>query len=99
MSALCSRSTLDPAVMLSRTSFGTPMKPRTIPLIPLWPGFAVNTLFYAVILWMLFAAPLALRRRRRIKRGLCPACAYPVGDSSVCTECGKQVTPRRGEGM
>jgi hypothetical protein len=24
----------------------------------------------------------------RIKRGLCPACAYPVGSSSVCTECG-----------
>jgi hypothetical protein len=56
-------------------------------------GFAINTLFYAALLWLLFAAPFALRRRRRIKRGLCPACAYPVGDSDVCTECGKPVTP------
>jgi hypothetical protein len=66
---------------------------------PIWPGFAINTLFYAGILWVMFAAPFALRRRRRIKRGLCPACAYPVGDSSVCTECGKTVQPRRGAGV
>jgi hypothetical protein len=62
-----------------------------LPLRPLWPGFGVNTMFYAGILWLLFAAPFALRRRRRIKRGLCPACAYPVGDSEVCTECGGPV--------
>ena len=52
------------------------------------PGFAINTVFYAVVLWLLFAAPLALRRRRRIKRGLCPKCAYPVGTNKRCTECG-----------
>jgi hypothetical protein len=68
----------------------------TVPAWPLWPGFAVNTLFYAAILWLLFAARLLLpwwRRRRRIRRGLCPACAYPVGTSPVCTECGKAVAP------
>jgi hypothetical protein len=64
---------------------------RALPLIPIWPGFAINTIFYAAILWLLFAAPGLIRRRRRIKRGLCPACAYPVGDSAVCTECGKPV--------
>ncbi|MCI0632193.1 MAG: hypothetical protein L0Y44_16240 [Phycisphaerales bacterium] len=58
---------------------------------PLWPGFAINTIFYAAILWLLFAAPFALRRRRRIKRGLCPACAYPVGESETCTECGRRL--------
>ena len=70
--------------------------PQTGDLIasPLWPGFAINTVFYAAILCLLFAAPFALRRRRRIKRGLCPACAYPVGDSEVCTECGKPAKPR-----
>jgi hypothetical protein len=62
---------------------------RLLPLRPVWPGFAINTVFFAMILWTLFAAPFALRRRRRIRRGLCPACAYPVGDSAVCTECGK----------
>jgi hypothetical protein len=61
---------------------------------PMWPGFAINTVFYAAILWLLFATPFALRRWRRIKRGLCPACAYPVGASDVCTECGARVTRR-----
>jgi hypothetical protein len=62
---------------------------RAIPTKIIWGGLAINTLFYAGILWLLFAAPFALRRRRRIKRGLCPACAYPVGESDVCTECGQ----------
>ena len=62
-----------------------------VPLLPLWPGFAINTVFYAAILWMLFASPFAMRRHRRIKRGLCPACAYPVGTSDKCSECGKPV--------
>jgi hypothetical protein len=67
---------------------------RALPLRPVWPGLAINTVFYAVILWLLFAAPFALGRRRRIKRGLCPACAYPVGDRPVCTECGRPVAKR-----
>ena len=64
---------------------------RVIPVKPIWPGFAINTIFYAAILWLPVVGLGALRRRRRIKRGLCPECAYPVGDSAVCTECG---TPR-----
>jgi hypothetical protein len=63
-----------------------------LPLRPIWPGFAINTVFYAGLLWLLFAAPFAFRRWRRIKRGLCPKCAYPVGDSPVCTECGAAVS-------
>ena len=67
---------------------------HVVPLGPIWPGFAINTVFYAAVLWLLFAAPFALRRRRRIKRGLCPKCAYPVGTSDTCTECGAGVTPK-----
>jgi hypothetical protein len=63
-------------------------------LHPIWPGFAINTVFYAAICWLLFAAPFAVRRRRRIKRGLCQSCAYPVGTSDVCTECGRPIQPR-----
>ncbi len=58
------------------------------PLAPLWPGFAINTLFYAAILWLLIPGPFALRRFLRVRRGLCPKCAYPMGESAVCTECG-----------
>ncbi|MCI0632196.1 MAG: hypothetical protein L0Y44_16255 [Phycisphaerales bacterium] len=64
---------------------------RFLPIRPIWPGFAINTLFYAVILSLLFTAPGFVRRRRRIKRGLCPACAYPVGESETCTECGRRL--------
>jgi hypothetical protein len=47
---------------------------RPLLLHPIWPRFAINTVFYAGILWLLFAAPFVLRRRRRIKR----ACARSV---------------------
>jgi len=63
-----------------------------LPAHPIWPGFAINTVFYALVLWLLLAAPFALRRRRRIKRGLCPKCAYDLrgrgGSSGACAECG-----------
>jgi len=65
----------------------------TFPIAPLWPGFAINTLFYAAVCWLLLSAPFALRRRLRRRRGRCPACAYPVGTSDVCTECGQSVMP------
>jgi hypothetical protein len=74
-------------------ALGDPPIPKDRVRGTIWPGFAINTLFYAGILWLLFAAPIALRRRRRIKRGLCPACAYPVGTSNKCTECGVMVRP------
>jgi hypothetical protein len=59
-----------------------------VPFLPIWPGFAINTIFYAAILWVLFFAPGTIRRTIRRRRGLCPACAYPIGTSPVCTECG-----------
>jgi hypothetical protein len=67
--------------------------PRVLAFRPLWLGFALNTMFYAALLWVVIAFPFALRRRLRIRRGLCPACAYPVGSSQVCTECGRPVQP------
>ncbi len=61
-----------------------------LPLRPIWPGFALNTLFYAAIPWLLIPGPFALRRFLRVRRGLCPKCAYPMGGSAVCSECGNQ---------
>ncbi len=65
-----------------------------LPLRPIWPGFAANTLFYAAVLWLLICGPFALRRLVRVKRGLCPACAYPRGESDVCSECSKALPSR-----
>ncbi len=72
----------------------TPIPARVLPWRPLPPGFAINTLFYAALLWLLIPGPFALRRLLRVRRGLCPKCAYPMGESVVCTECGKPVPSR-----
>ncbi len=62
---------------------------RLAPLRPIWPGFAVNTIFYAMLLWLLIPGPFVLRRFIRMKRGRCVRCGYPMGESAVCSECGK----------
>ena len=68
---------------------------RIIPLRPSWPGFAINTVFYAAIVWALFVVPGNIKRRQRIKRNKCGRCAYPLGASSVCSECGTPVKSAR----
>ncbi len=68
--------------------------PRVLPLRPIPVGFAVNTIFYAAVFWLLIPGPFALRRFIRVKRGRCVKCGYPMGESAVCTECGKAL-PRR----
>ncbi|MHC4128032.1 MAG: hypothetical protein ACYSWT_12940 [Planctomycetota bacterium] len=65
-----------------------------LPLWPVWPGFAVNAVLYGAALSVLAAALAGLRRFIRVRLRRCPACAYPMGDSPVCTECG-QPLPRR----
>ncbi len=63
--------------------------PRALPLRPVWPGFTVNTLFYAGILWLLILA-FTLRRLIRRRRGLCLACGYDLrhAEHEACPECG-----------
>ncbi len=69
----------------------TPLDRDAVVLDPGWPGFAVNTIFYATLLWL----PFPVRRFIRIRRGLCPACAYPMAESDVCSECGNTLPGRR----
>lgn len=69
----------------------------SVPMRPYWPGFAINTVFYAAVLWGLSVAPFTLRRRRRIKRGLCLKCGYDLRGSpptsDACPECGAAAGP------
>ncbi len=80
-----------PDLISSSRSFGV------IPLRPIWPGFAINTLFYTAILWPLICGPFALRRHPRRKRGLCVTCGYDLRGnlSHGCPECGwrREATP------
>lgn len=68
-------------------------------LILHWPGVVANPLLMATGLWLIIIAPFVLwfemRCRIRIRKGLCPKCAYPVGASSRCTECGFELPLKR----
>jgi len=65
-----------------------------LPLVPIWPGFLLNILFYSVIwflIWNGFISLYVLQRRLlRQHKGRCPQCAYDLrrGSSIGCPECG-----------
>ncbi len=61
-----------------------------------WKGAAIDTLVYAGVIAALWPGRRAAMRLWRVRRGLCPGCAYPVGVSEVCTECGGKVAARAG---
>ena len=82
---------LVPAVL--RTGFKS--EPQYVPTGIMPQGFLLNMMFYAVVLWLLIPGPFALRRFIRVRRGLCPKCAYPRGESEVCSECGKAIPSRK----
>lgn len=86
-----SMATSGPVTIQRGILVGSPTPPqlaRALPLQPMWAGFLVNTLFYAVWLGLLLPGAIRLRRWNRLRRKLCPACAYPIGVNPVCTECG-----------
>ncbi len=66
-----------------------------IPLLPIWTGFAVNALVFAVPLWALLFGCAGMRRWRRLRRGLCERCGYQRGDSELCSECGGALSSLR----
>ena len=69
-----------------------PLGNRHLPIDPIFPGFAINTIFYAAVLWVLFAVPGRVRRWLRIKRGQCASCGYSLRGSvsEQCPECGRR---------
>lgn len=74
-----------------------PLGHYSLPLMPLWPGFAINTLFYSACvatLWLAFATTrhAVNRKRRRRARGLCESCGYDITGLTQCPECGRPAT-------
>lgn len=84
-------------IISSRPHPYDPYRPIVLPVQPIWPGLAVNTAAYAIVLWpavmlCVFAARrlLTLKRRRRVRRGRCPQCGYDLKATfdQGCSECG-----------
>jgi len=66
-------------------------EPYVLPLRPIWPGLVLNTLLYALVLWLLYRGSFVLRRHIRRKRGRCPKCGYDLRGQlpgAGCPECG-----------
>jgi hypothetical protein len=89
-------------IKLSRvvSQMGGMEAPRALPVRPIWMGFLLNTALYALLTWLLVWLVLrlclfAIRGRVRLRKGLCPACAYPIGGSVICTECGRKLPMRQ----
>jgi hypothetical protein len=67
-----------------------------LPIVPVWPGFAVNTLLFAspLLLWWC-VLPWARARRYR-KAGGCPRCGFDrrtLPPDQPCPECGSLQLP------
>jgi hypothetical protein len=62
-----------------------------VPVQPIWPGFAADSLVHGAVLWTFLVAPGAWRHLVRRRRGLCGSCAYPLKGSKVCAECGAEL--------
>ena len=65
------------------------------PYRPLPLGLAINTLFYALLWFVLFRGLKLVRTKRRLRRGLCPNCAYDLQHTftAPCPECGWHARP------
>ncbi|MGH7133204.1 MAG: hypothetical protein ACREJO_14830 [Phycisphaerales bacterium] len=64
---------------------------RRIPIRPIWPGLAVNTLLNACVIAPLMLLPGWVRRARRRAKGRCVRCGYSLvglGAGAGCPECG-----------
>jgi hypothetical protein len=64
-----------------------------LPLWPLWVGMTVNVIaagaLAAAVVRVVTMSGRAIVRWVRRRRGRCPGCAYPVGASARCSECGE----------
>jgi uncharacterized OB-fold protein len=85
------RAAVDEAESAVWTIRQTPQVRYVLPVLPLWPGFAVDTLLYAAAGFGAARGARSLRHRTRARRGRCPGCGDDragLAKDAACPECG-----------
>jgi hypothetical protein len=60
-----------------------------LPLVPMWPGFVLDTVVFGAGWWVVAAGVVGTRRLMRQSAGRCGACGYDLrGGAGACPECG-----------
>jgi hypothetical protein len=62
-----------------------------LPLLPDWPPFIANSVFWGGTFWLTTGGLRRWRRARRRERGLCLSCGYDrsgLASGAACPECG-----------
>lgn len=64
--------------------------PIVLPFRVLWRGMLANTVFFALVIWLIRRGGRTVLSYRRLKRGSCPSCTYDLAHDyrSGCPECG-----------
>ena len=88
---------IDAAALMGKPSVWPHAQHLWFPYQPIWSGLAINTVSYAVLIFLLARLARSVRHARRMHRGRCPYCTYELGFdfSDGCPECGwRHSTPR-----
>ncbi|MFI4883273.1 MAG: hypothetical protein ACIAQU_11895 [Phycisphaerales bacterium JB064] len=83
-----------PVAPLRALNFPTYFHPTdrfALPLLPLWPGFPINTLLYALLLFIAWRTPIFVRRTLRRRRVRCGYDRGGLDPGAACPECGALV--------
>jgi len=95
--------TVGGGIRLAPAGFAAINTLHALPLRPIWPGFVIDTLFYAAIWFGVFFGFASAKRAIQRRRGRCPRCGYDlrgqleevrdqksevIGARAGCPECG-----------
>lgn len=77
------------ALLVDSTVADIPGMLRLLPLRPIWFPFMAQSVFLALLAWLLASIPSWLVRLFRRRRSRCVDCGYSLHDTDVCPECGR----------
>jgi hypothetical protein len=62
--------------------------PLRLPVAPIWSGLLVDSIFWGALAFGAVRGLRVIRRRSRVRRGLCGLCGHHLRGVAPCPECG-----------